>query len=118
MENVESELLQSDFLRPMMERAQRLRVRYSDAPHDDITADAQILAVAKWFDSVTNTRVQGQALTQERAIGQLRAESPYRYDPKVVEAFSKALEESGFQYGAIDYDNTRTAEGLRQGSHV
>jgi HD-GYP domain-containing protein (c-di-GMP phosphodiesterase class II) len=110
MENVERELLESDFLRPMMERAARLRMRFSEAPKDEITADAQILAVAKWFDSVTNTRVQGQALTQEKALSQLRAESPYRYDPRVVEAFAWALDASGFEYGALDFDNSRTAE--------
>ena len=110
MENVERELLESDFLRPMMERAARLRVPYSDLPDDEITADAQVLAVAKWFDSVTNTRVQGQALTQERALSELRSESPDRYDPVVVEAFARALESSGFQYGAVEYDGTRTRE--------
>lgn len=110
MENVEQELLESDFLRPMMERAARLRMRFSESPKDEITADAQVLAVAKWFDSVTNTRVQGQAMTQERALAQLRAESPYRYDPKVVEAFARVLQASGFQYGAVEYDSTKTLE--------
>lgn len=110
MENVEHELLESDFLRPMMERAARLRMRFSESPADEVTADAQVLAVAKWFDSVTNTRVQGQAMTQERALSQLRAESPYRYDPKVVEAFARILQASGFQYGAVDYDSTKTLE--------
>ncbi len=110
MRNVERELHESDFLRPMMERAARLRERFSDSPDDEVTADAQILAVAKWFDSVTNTRVQGQALTQQRALTQLKAESPYRYDPKVVEAFEQALAASGFQYGAVEHSSTKTLE--------
>ena len=109
-ENVESELIQSDFLRPMMERAARLRVDFADSPDDDVTADAQVLAVAKWFDSVTNTRIQGKALTQEAAIAQMRAESPQKYDPRVVEAFAAALEASGFQYGAVEFDSTKTRE--------
>ena len=110
MENVEQELYESEFLRPMMERAARLRIRFSESPGDEVTHDAQVLAVAKWFDSVTNTRVQGQALTQDRALAQLRAESPYRYDPKVVDAFERALHASGFQYGAVEYDSTKTLE--------
>ena len=110
MQNVERELHESDFLRPMMERAARLRDRFSDSPDDDVTPDAQILAVAKWFDSVTNTRVQGQALTQERALSQLKSESPYRYDLRVVEAFERALDASGFQYGAVEYDSNKTLE--------
>lgn len=110
METVEGELVESDFLRPMMERAARLRMRFSESPEDEVTADAQVLAVAKWFDSVTNTRNQGQALTQEKALAQMRAESPYRYDPEVVEAFTRALASSGFEYGAVDFDNSRTAE--------
>ena len=109
-ENVESELLQSDFLRPMMERAARLRLRFSESPDDEVTADAQVLAVAKWFDSVTNTRVQGQSLTQERALSQLRSESPGRYDPEVVDAFTRTLQASGFQYGAVEYDSSKTRE--------
>ena len=107
MQAVEHELYQSDFLRPMMERAARLRLRFSEAPPDEITADAQILAVAKWFDSVTNPRVREQAFTQERSLAQLEAESPSRYDPEVVAAFAAALKSSGFEYGAPARRGTR-----------
>lgn len=110
-ESVESELCQSDFLRPMMERAARVRVTFSESPQDDVTAEAQVVAVAKWFDSVTSPSVHGQALDRERALSQMRAESPHRYDPGVVDALSRVLEMNGSYDETAEIDSSRAPVG-------
>jgi HD-GYP domain-containing protein (c-di-GMP phosphodiesterase class II) len=111
-ELVEKVLAQSDFLAPMMERAARVRVRFSQAPKDEITEDAQVLAVAKWFDYVTSGKSHSEALSQDKALSALRAESPYRYDPEVVAALASALDKAGLRYGAVELKQQLTREDI------
>jgi hypothetical protein len=109
-ETVEQVLAESEFLRPMMERAARRRVLFSQAPEDQITADAQVLAVAKQFDYVTSGKSHDAAVSQDVALANLRAESPYRYDPEIVAALATALEKEGMEYGAIELKQHLTRE--------
>ncbi len=111
-EMVEAVLSESDFLKPMMERAARRRMLFSEAPADQITEDAQVLAVAKQFDFVTSGKAQPEALSQDEAFANLRAESPYRYDPEVVAALNRALEKAGLQFGAVKLKKRMTREDV------
>lgn len=109
-ETVERVLAESEFLAPMMERAARRRMLFSQAPADEVTADAQVLAVAKQFDFVTSGKAHDEAVSQEQALANLRAESPYRYDPEIVAALAAALQKAGLEYGAVELKRHLTRE--------
>lgn len=111
-ETVESVLAESDFLKPMMERAARRRTLFSEAAPDEVTEDAQVLAVAKQFDFVTSGKAHNEAVSQDRSLANLRAESPYRYDPEIVAALDRALEKAGLQFGAIELKRRLTREDM------
>lgn len=111
-ETVEAVLAESDFLKPMMERAARRRMLFSEAPSDEITEDAQVLAVAKQFDFVTSGKAHHQAVSQDEAFANLRAESPYRYDPEIVAALDLALRKAGQQFGSVELKRRLTREDI------
>lgn len=60
---------------------------------EEIPLGARIIAVADAFDAMTTDRPYRKALSRDDAIEQLRKNAGTQFDPRVVEAFIKALEE-------------------------
>lgn len=59
---------------------------------EEIPPGARILAVADAYDAMTSDRPYRPAMSKEKAIAELRAESGTQFDPQVVKAFLSALE--------------------------
>lgn len=60
---------------------------------ENINIFAQIVSVADTYDAMTSARAYRPALSKETAIEELRQNSGSQFNPKVVEAFLKVLEE-------------------------
>ena len=58
---------------------------------DQISMLAQIASVADAYDAMTSSRTYNRVLTKEEAIKRLKEASGTQFNPKVVEAFIKAL---------------------------
>lgn len=61
--------------------------------HKDIKLGARIMAVADSFDAMTSERPYRPALSREKAIEEIKQCSGLCYDPKVVKAFLRAVEQ-------------------------
>lgn len=59
----------------------------------EIPLGARIIAVCDSYDAMTRDRPYRRALSQAEALAELRRGSGTAYDPKVVKAFARALEE-------------------------
>jgi putative nucleotidyltransferase with HDIG domain len=63
---------------------------------DEISIGARIMAVADAYDAMTSDRPYRKAMTPEKALEQLSANSGTQFDPEIVEAFMKVEEEVPF----------------------
>lgn len=64
---------------------------------DQIHLFARIITVADTFDAMTTDRPYQKAFTLEFALNRIRTMASIKYDPRVVESFSKACEEGKIQ---------------------
>lgn len=62
---------------------------------EEIPLVARIVAVADAFDAMTSNRPYRQAFSREEAIAELRRMAGIQFDPQVVKAFLKFIEETG-----------------------
>lgn len=60
---------------------------------EEITLGARIIAVADSFDAMFTDRPYRRALTKEEAISELKHGSGTQFDPKVVEAFLRIIDQ-------------------------
>jgi HD-GYP domain-containing protein (c-di-GMP phosphodiesterase class II) len=60
----------------------------------DIPLSARIIAVADTFDAMTTDRPYRKGLSFETAFAELRRGAGEQFDPAVVEAFFKALQQN------------------------
>lgn len=76
---------------------------------EDIPIEARIVACADVFDALTSNRIYRPAWPTERAIDYIFKNSGTHFDPDVVEAFRKSLEEILYIKNQIkDIENART----------
>lgn len=61
---------------------------------EDIPFFARLITVADTFDAMTTDRPYQKAFTLEFAVNRIRQMSGIKYDPKIVEAFATACQES------------------------
>jgi len=54
---------------------------------DAIPIEARLLAVADTFDALTHDRIHRKAVSPEKAVVEIRAQSGKQFDPRVVDAF-------------------------------
>jgi len=59
---------------------------------DDINITAAIVSAADSYDAMTSHRPHTKNMTKEEAIAQLKQNSGVQFNPKVVDAFIKVLE--------------------------
>ncbi|PKH09126.1 HD-GYP domain-containing protein [Planomicrobium sp. MB-3u-38] len=62
---------------------------------DEILLEAKIIGVCDTFDAMTEDRSYRKAYTSEYAMEEIRSLSGIQYDPEVVEAFEKVLQQEG-----------------------
>ena len=62
---------------------------------DVLLVEAQILGSCDMFDAMTEDRSYRKAYTSEYAMEEIRSLSGIQYDPEVVEAFEKVLQQEG-----------------------
>ncbi|MDK1019519.1 MAG: HD domain-containing protein, partial [Actinomycetota bacterium] len=106
--HVEDLLNEVEFLVPMVEIASDHHAHFDGGGYHGSNGnsgktpslESRILAVADSFDAMTSSRSYRVALTQAYAFAELRRYAGSQFDPEVVEAFVKALEASGEQYGS------------------
>ena len=60
---------------------------------EDIPLLARIITIADTFDAMTTDRPYQKAFTLEFALNRIRTMAAIKYDPKIVEAFSRACSE-------------------------
>ena len=60
---------------------------------DQISIFAQIVSVADAFDAMTSSRAYRKSISKEEAIARLQKESGTQFNPNIVEALIKVLEE-------------------------
>ena len=60
---------------------------------DEILLEAKIIGVCDTFDAMTEDRSYRKAYTSEYAMEEIRSLSGIQYDPEVVEAFEKVLQQ-------------------------
>jgi putative nucleotidyltransferase with HDIG domain len=60
-----------------------------------IPLGARIIAVADAFDAMTSARPYRPAKSKELAIAEMRSESGFQFDPRVLDAFYSSLPETG-----------------------
>jgi len=73
---------------------------------EEIPLIARIIAVADTLDAMTTNRPYQQALTFEFAVQKINQNAGVKYDPRVVEAFNRAINDghlivNGFQPHAL-----------------
>jgi HD-GYP domain-containing protein (c-di-GMP phosphodiesterase class II) len=96
-------LAKVDFLRPMTAAAAGHHARYDGQGYGatgEVPLEGSIVAVADAFDAMTSTRAYRQALEQEVAFDELRAQAGSQLHPDCVEALIKALERRRERHGA------------------
>ena len=64
---------------------------------DEIPEFARVIAVADTFDSMTSDRSYRRARTIEEGIAELRTCAGSQFDPRMVEAFTKAVHRDGWK---------------------
>lgn len=62
---------------------------------DEILLEAKIIGVCDTFDAMTEDRSYRKAYTPEYAMEEIRRLSGIQYDPEVVDAFEKVLQQEG-----------------------
>ena len=67
----------------------------------EIPLGARVLAVADAYDAMTSDRPYRPALSKDKAIAELKANSGTQFDPQVVQAFLTALEEKEREKQAV-----------------
>ncbi len=120
---VEDLMAEVDFLRPMVEIASGHHSRYDGGGYGGSghqsgrrpSMESRILAVADAFDAMTSTRSYRVALSQEVAFEELRKNAGGQFDPDVVKALVKALDETGERYGSIHRIENDDARALAEG---
>jgi HD-GYP domain-containing protein (c-di-GMP phosphodiesterase class II) len=60
---------------------------------EDIPLLGRVITVADTFDAMTTDRPYQKAFTLEFALNRIRTMANIKYDPKIVDAFSRACEE-------------------------
>jgi len=64
---------------------------------EDIPVAARILAIADAYDTMTTARTYRHVVSQEEALEELRRCSRTQFDPELVEALSRAMDEAARQ---------------------
>lgn len=121
---VEDLLAEVEFLHPMVDIAANHHAHfdgngYHGAGHvhgDAPSIESRILAVADSFDAMTSTRSYRVALSQEYAFRELSQHSGSQFDPQIVAAFMRALEQRSERYGSPDVHSE--AEARRRAEEV
>nr|WP_282955791.1 HD domain-containing phosphohydrolase [Planococcus salinarum] len=62
---------------------------------EEILLEAKIIGVCDSFDAMTEDRSYRKAFTAEYAMREIRRLSGDQYDPEVVDAFEKVLQQEG-----------------------
>jgi hypothetical protein len=94
---------QIDFMRTMAVIASDAHGRFdagAGSTPNDLLLEAHIVAVADAFDAMTSTRAYRQALSQEVAFGELRANAGTQFNPRCVEALISGIERREERHGA------------------
>jgi HD-GYP domain-containing protein (c-di-GMP phosphodiesterase class II) len=119
---VEEILAEVDFLQPMVEIASGHHSNfdgsgYGGTGHKDghtPSLEACIVTVADSFDAMTSARSYRMALSQQYALGELRRHSGGQFHPDVVDAFERALEQTGRRWGAPHVNDEEMARRLAE----
>ncbi len=119
---VEEILAEVDFLQPMVDIASGHHSNYDGSGyggrgHTEGTApslEACIIAVADAFDAMTSARSYRMALSQQYALAELRKNAGGQFHPDVVDAFERALEETGRRWGAPHVNDEEMARRLAE----
>lgn len=84
---------------------------YTGRAGDEIPLVGRIVAVADAFDCLVHERPYKQPVSLDEAVGEIRSEGGWHFDPAVVEAF-EALLERGTLERLDDMVRTSLAEGM------
>jgi len=96
-------LSQVDFMRTMAVTASDRHGHFAPAPtgtQPELVREAHMVAVADAFDAMTSTRSYRQALDQEVAFEELRANAGTQFDPECVDALVASIRRRNESYGA------------------
>jgi len=119
---VEEILAEVDFLQPMVEIASGHHSNfdgtgYGGRGHTEgqtPSLEACIVGVADAFDAMTSARSYRMALSQQYALRELRRHSGGQFHPDVVDAFEKALNKTGRNWGAPHVNDEEMARRLAE----
>jgi putative nucleotidyltransferase with HDIG domain len=119
---VEEILAEVDFLQPMVDIASGHHSHYDGngyggRGHNEgqtPSLESSIVAVADAFDAMTSARSYRMALSQQYALGELRKHSGAQFHPDVVDAFERALEQTGRSWGAPHVNDEEMARRLAE----
>lgn len=119
---VEEILAEVDFLQPMVEIASGHHSHYDGSGYggrghiagETPSLASCIVAVADAFDAMTSARSYRMALSQQYALSELRKHSGAQFHPEVVDAFERALENSGRRWGAPHVNDEEMARRLAE----
>lgn len=78
---------------------------------EQIPLASRIIAVADAFDSLTMPRPHRPAISVAAALDELAARAGTQFDPRVVEAYSRALERHDWEPGVVDDDTLAAMTG-------
>ncbi len=94
------EMLQDiDFLKPALEIPYYHHEKWDGSGYprglkgEQIPLEARIFAVVDVWDALTNDRPYRKAITPQEALEYIRSQAGTHFDPKVVEAFEKVIQE-------------------------
>jgi putative nucleotidyltransferase with HDIG domain len=119
---VEEILAEVDFLQPMVKIASGHHSHYDGNGYggrghtegETPSLEACIVSVADAFDAMTSARSYRMALSQRYALGELRKHSGGQFHPEVVDAFERALVNSGRRWGAPHVNDEEMARRLAE----
>jgi HD-GYP domain-containing protein (c-di-GMP phosphodiesterase class II) len=119
---VEEILAEVDFLQPMVEIASGHHSHFDGTGYggrghtegETPSLETCIVAVADAFDAMTSARSYRMALSQRYALGELRKNSGAQFHPEVVDAFERALDDSGRRWGAPHVNDEEMARRLAE----
>lgn len=120
---VEEILAEVDFLQPMVQIASGHHAHYdgngyggSGHKHGERPSlETCIIAAADAFDAMTSTRSYRMAMSQEFAFKEMRRNAGTQFDPTVVDALERALQQAGEVYGSPHIHDEETARALVEG---